>query len=147
MTDPAIIASLKDRRQVLLRKVGELEEAKQLVMLEGKSGRISANARTAKIVAEKTVVDAVLANTESILAEMIAGLGPSSRLAYSCSRMRSGRVLLRKRDDADIIDEATEQLAEYIGDILANPGIKQGCHDDQVVRAVRRLSEVEHRKG
>jgi len=63
------------------------------VMLEGKSGRISheqANARTAKIVAEKTVVDAVLANTESILAEMIAGLGPSSRLAYSCSRMRSG---------------------------------------------------------
>jgi hypothetical protein len=94
MTDPAIIASLKDRRQVLLRKVGELEDAKQLVMLEGKSGRISheqANARTAKIVAEKTVVDAVLANTESsILAEMITGLGPSSRLAYSCSRMRSG---------------------------------------------------------
>ena len=67
MTDPAIIANLRDRRQTLLAKVAELDDARQLVLLTSRSGRISvevANAQTAKIAAERSVVDAVLANTE-----------------------------------------------------------------------------------
>jgi hypothetical protein len=72
-----IIANLRDRRQSLLKKAAELDDARQLVQLNAKTGQISiekANAETSKIAAERSIVDAVLAERESIIAELIAGL-------------------------------------------------------------------------
>jgi hypothetical protein len=59
MTD--VIQSLQVRRQALLLKIAELDNAKQLANLQSKQGDFST--KIAKIAAERTVVDAVLANT------------------------------------------------------------------------------------
>ncbi len=84
MTETAIIKNLQHRRDQLKVKVTELDDAEQLVHLSAKTGQLTtevANAKRAKIAAERSVVDAVLANTETILAELIAAQPLELRVA------------------------------------------------------------------
>src|SRR5258708_38570727 len=84
MTETAIIKTLQHRRDQLIIKGVELIDAEQLVHLSAKTGQLTtevANAKKATIAAERSVVNAVLANTETILAELIAAQPLELRVA------------------------------------------------------------------
>jgi hypothetical protein len=77
MRDSIVLQTLYDRRADLLQQVSVLEDQKQLILLNAKTSQITpdrANALQAEIAGKRSVADAVLASTESIIAEVTAGL-------------------------------------------------------------------------
>jgi hypothetical protein len=77
MTDSIALNSLNDRKHILLRKAADLDEQKQIVNLQAKHGRITAdqaNVETAKIAGEHAITVAVLTSLETIITELTATL-------------------------------------------------------------------------
>jgi hypothetical protein len=75
LTEISTIANLQSRRDQLRAKQTELEERQQLIYLQGRHDRFTGaevDAKTAVIIAERNINDAVLLSTEQILAELIA---------------------------------------------------------------------------